>query len=348
MATFTSVPQTNSSQFKHYDPTLLKRTKSKAKAKDTGHTLCRDHTEEAYNNLGLPPQDTKGDLYAVPQQTLQSQAMGPIKEMNLAICDLLGAGDGKSTYDIASSGRQYQFGCELPGEGGMVYATRVATSDSATNGLPDESSQDFHLIDTVKEHDSAAHAQPCNKASDYQENNYDLTAGNERDHVSQRGDPDAAIEHAFSGHVGTVQEGSLAEDRTFFGTIGVTNGPFVPRERSRHSSVIAATTITPAATTDVILEPEPEDAHPAKWQRLAERQAQSPMLEPASTPKSPSLPNLSGQASCSIPSPRAAGRKDDGATNLVLSPSDLRDEEDGHNAHAQGMNDELLHFKRYR
>jgi hypothetical protein len=53
MATFTSVPQSTSSQFKHYDPTLLKRTKSKAKAKVTGHTTRRDHTEEATYNLGL-------------------------------------------------------------------------------------------------------------------------------------------------------------------------------------------------------------------------------------------------------------------------------------------------------
>ncbi|KAF2850641.1 hypothetical protein T440DRAFT_80632 [Plenodomus tracheiphilus IPT5] len=85
--------------------------------------------------------DTEGDLHAVPQQTLQSQAMGPVKEMDSAICDLLGAGHGKSMYDIASGDRHYQFGCELLDEGGMGYATRVATSDSATNGLLDRSSQ---------------------------------------------------------------------------------------------------------------------------------------------------------------------------------------------------------------
>jgi hypothetical protein len=53
MASFTLVPKTTSSQFKHYDPTLLKRTKSKVKAKVTGHTARRDHTEEATYNLGL-------------------------------------------------------------------------------------------------------------------------------------------------------------------------------------------------------------------------------------------------------------------------------------------------------
>ena len=53
MATFTSVPQTTSSQFKHYDPTLLKRTNSKAKAKVTEHTTRRDYIEEATYSLGL-------------------------------------------------------------------------------------------------------------------------------------------------------------------------------------------------------------------------------------------------------------------------------------------------------
>jgi hypothetical protein len=53
MATFTSVPQATSSQFKHYDPTLLKRIKSKAKAKVTGHTTCKDHIEAATYSLGF-------------------------------------------------------------------------------------------------------------------------------------------------------------------------------------------------------------------------------------------------------------------------------------------------------
>jgi hypothetical protein len=53
MATFTSVPQTTSSQFEHYDPTLLKRTKSKAKAKVTVNTTRRDHTEGVTYSLGL-------------------------------------------------------------------------------------------------------------------------------------------------------------------------------------------------------------------------------------------------------------------------------------------------------
>jgi hypothetical protein len=53
MATFTSVPQTTSSQFKHYDPMLLKRTKSKTKAKGTVNTTRKDNTEGATYNLGL-------------------------------------------------------------------------------------------------------------------------------------------------------------------------------------------------------------------------------------------------------------------------------------------------------
>ncbi|KAF1359034.1 hypothetical protein EJ07DRAFT_156398 [Lizonia empirigonia] len=194
---------------------------------------------------------------------------------------------------------------------------------------------------------------PSNKAFDHQENNYDLTTGNEGSHVSQRGDPDAAVKQAFSvgdvesschgeyrritqySHVDAVQEGSPAGEGTFFGTIGVINRPSATHERLRRSSA-----------TDVILEPESEDTHPAKRKRLAERQAQSPMFEPASTPKSVSPLNLSGQASPSIPSPRAAGCKDDGATNLILPANNLRDEEDDHDAHFQGTTDELLQSRR--
>jgi hypothetical protein len=47
MATFTSAPRATLSQFRHYDPTSLKPTKAKAKAKATGHT------EGATYNLGL-------------------------------------------------------------------------------------------------------------------------------------------------------------------------------------------------------------------------------------------------------------------------------------------------------
>ncbi|KAF1364064.1 hypothetical protein EJ07DRAFT_152116 [Lizonia empirigonia] len=329
MATFTSVPPITLSKFRYYDPSSLKGTKSKVKTKVTESTLCRDHTEATYS-LGLPHQDTEGDLHAVSQQTLQFQAMGPVEETESVICDPLGADHGKSMYDIASGDRHHLFGCELLDEGGMGYATRAATSDSATNWLLDGSIQDFHLIDTVEEDDSAAPVQPSNKASDHKENDYDLTAGNEGDH----------------GHVDAVQEGSPVEDGAFFGTIGLINRPFATRKRSRHSPFVGATTISPVAATDIIVEPELKDAHPAKRHRLAERQAQSTMLEPVSTPKSMSLLNLSGQAYPSTPSPRAAGRRYDGATDQVLPASDLRDEENGLDAHVQGTINELLHSRR--
>ncbi|KAF1936688.1 hypothetical protein EJ02DRAFT_459337 [Clathrospora elynae] len=83
MATFTSVPQATSFQFRQYDPTLLKRTKSKAKAKVTGHTLCRDGTEGPTYNLGLLHQDTEGDLHAVP--------IADVEEMDFAMCGPFGA-----------------------------------------------------------------------------------------------------------------------------------------------------------------------------------------------------------------------------------------------------------------
>ena len=53
MATFTSVPQNTSSEFRHYDPTLLKRTQSKPKAKKTEKNGCRNDGEVAIQSLGL-------------------------------------------------------------------------------------------------------------------------------------------------------------------------------------------------------------------------------------------------------------------------------------------------------
>jgi hypothetical protein len=104
--------------------------------------------------------------------------------------------------------------------------------------------------------------------------------------------------------------------------------------------------------SDVISDLETEDTHSAKRQRLAERQAQSPILEPASTSDSTSLLNLSGQASRSkasdgpISGRLGASHKGDGAVSLVLPPSDLRDGEYEHDAHVQGTADELLQSRR--
>ena len=104
--------------------------------------------------------------------------------------------------------------------------------------------------------------------------------------------------------------------------------------------------------SDVIPDLETEDTYPAKRQRLAERQTQSPILEPASTPKSTSLLNPSGQASRPRPSERpisdrlGASHKGDGAVSLVLSPSDVRDGEHEHDAHVQGTVDKLQQSRR--
>jgi hypothetical protein len=104
--------------------------------------------------------------------------------------------------------------------------------------------------------------------------------------------------------------------------------------------------------SDVIPDLETEDTHLAKRQRLAERQTQSPILEPASTPKSTSLLNPSGQASRSRPSDGpisdrlGASHKGDGAVSLVLPLIDLRDREHDYDAHVQGTVDELLQSRR--
>jgi hypothetical protein len=51
---------------------------------------------------------------------------------------------------------------------------------------------------TAEDHHSATHFQPSNRASDYQEEGYYPIAAHEGDHVRQRGDVGAAVEHAFS------------------------------------------------------------------------------------------------------------------------------------------------------
>jgi hypothetical protein len=104
--------------------------------------------------------------------------------------------------------------------------------------------------------------------------------------------------------------------------------------------------------SDVIPDLETEDTCPAKRQRLAERQAQSPILESASTPKSTSLLNPSGQGSRPRPSDGpisdrlGASHKGDGAVSLVLSLSDLRDGEHEHDAHVHRTVDKLLQSRR--
>jgi hypothetical protein len=94
-----------------------------------------------------------------------------------------------------------------------------------------------------------------------------------------------------------------------------------------------------------ILDLEREDPYLAKRQRLAERQAQSPILEPASTPNSTPLLDLSAGDGL-IPSPLGAGREGDGAMSLVLALTDLRDVEDGDGACVQGPFKELLQARR--
>jgi hypothetical protein len=67
IASFTLVPQASSFQFRQYNPALLKRTKSEAKAKDTGHTLRRDGAEGPTYNLGLLHQ---GIIYSSAMQAI--------------------------------------------------------------------------------------------------------------------------------------------------------------------------------------------------------------------------------------------------------------------------------------
>jgi hypothetical protein len=143
-------------------------------------------------------------------------------------------------------------------------------------------------------------------------------------------------------HVDTVKERSPAEDETFFSIVDVTNGLSTIRKRSLQSSSVDATTTPLAAVPNLTPDLEREVPYPAKRQRLAKQQVKSRIFEPASTPKSPPLLDLSGQASRPsasdgpIPGPLGAGRKGSGAMHLVLPLTDLRNVEDSDGAYVQG------------
>ncbi|KNG46628.1 hypothetical protein TW65_06675 [Stemphylium lycopersici] len=325
MATFTSIPQTTSSQFRHYDPTSLKQS--------------------------------EGDLPAVPRQPPQVQKTGHIEDvedMDSGMCDLFGAGHGKSIHEFASGDGHHQLRLELRDEGEKDHAT----TDLALEELFDRSSRDFHPIGesgATEEHRSATNFQRSNGASDYSDKSHHPTTTNEGDHAKQRGDLAAAVGNAFSveGIEGPYHKGSLAEDETFSGIASVINGPSTTPKRSHQSLAIDTTTTIQEVLPNVISDLEPENSHPAKRRRMAERQAQSPILEPTYTPKSTVMLDLSDQASRPstsdgpIPGSQAAGRKDDGTISLALSPTDLRDVEDGDGAYVQGAVEEVLQARGY-
>jgi hypothetical protein len=141
---------------------------------------------------------------------------------------------------------------------------------------------------------------------------------------------------------------SSAEDETCFSLNRVTAGLSVTRKRSRQLSAVNASTTSPAGVLIVTPDSEPEDPYPAKRQRLAEQQAQSPILEPTPTPESSSLLDLGGQASRSrvsdspISGSLGATHEGDGDISQVLPLADLRDKEDDSDAYVQGTLGELL------
>ncbi|KAG9186466.1 hypothetical protein G6011_09574 [Alternaria panax] len=354
MATFTSVPQATSFQFKHYEPTSLKRTQSKPKAKTTGHTHRRDRGEVVTPSLGLLYQESEGDLPAVHRQTLQVQTTGRVEDvehLDSGMYDLFGAGHGTCTFEFTTGDSNHQFRHEVCDEGEKDHATL----DLALNKSFNESN--FHPIgesDATRDHHSATTFQRGNGNPDHQDKSYDLTTANGRDHAKQCSDIDAAVGYAFSveDFEGTYHERPLAEDETLFGVASVMNGPSTTRKHSHQSSVVDATTTILEAVPNVISDLEPENPHPVKRRRTAERQARSPIIEPTHTPKPMPLLDPSDEASRpsisggTIPGPLGADRKEDGTTSLTLPPTDLRDVEDGDGACVQGAVEELLQARR--
>ncbi|KAH5707481.1 hypothetical protein HBI81_250790 [Parastagonospora nodorum] len=266
--------------------------------------------------------------------------------------DLFGAGHGTSTFEFATGDGHQQLRRELRDEGEKDHATLNLALNESING----SSRDFHPIgesDETKEHHSATKLQRGNGTSDYQDESYYPTTAYGGDHAKQGGDLDAAVGFAFSVEdiESPYNKGSLAEDETFFGIASVINGPST-RKRSHQSLVIDATTTALEAVPNNTSDLEPENPHPAKRRRTAERQPQSPIIEPTHTPKPMPLLDPSDEASRpstsngTIPGPLGADRKEDGTTSRTLPPTDLRDVEDGDGACVQGAVEELLQARR--
>ncbi|CAN9172386.1 unnamed protein product [Alternaria alternata] len=152
--------------------------------------------------------------------------------------------------------------------------------------------------------------------------------------------------------VDTVKVGPLVEDETFFGVASVTEGPPTTQKRSHQSSIADAATTILEAVPDIVSHPEPENLHSMKRRRMAERQAQSLVIESTYTPKPAPLLDPSHQTSRlgtgngPILSPPGADHREHGTISLALSSTNHYDVEDGNGAYVQGAVEEQSQARR--
>jgi hypothetical protein len=142
------------------------------------------------------------------------------------------------------------------------------------------------------------------------------------------------------------------EDETFFGVANVTEGPPTTQKRSHQSSIADAATTILEAVPDIVSHPEPENLHSVKRRRMAERQAQSLVIESTRTPKPAPLLDPSHQTSRlstgngPILSPPVADHGDHDTISLALSSTNHYDVEDGHGAYVQRAVEEQSQARR--
>ncbi|KAF9692714.1 hypothetical protein EKO04_009147 [Ascochyta lentis] len=183
-----------------------------------------------------------------------------------------------------------QFSGKLLDEERPHHPARVAEGDLAIVGPLSGISREFPLVvedDAAEGHNSATDVEPGNVASDYQEDNYRTSSGNEEYVAVQHSHPDTDEVRALSmEETESLRSNSpLAEDRSLFGGVDVTNRPSITRKRTRPDVL----NVTP--------EPELGDLRPTKRRRPVERLAEHLKRNPVPTPKLTPLSTPSGGVS---------------------------------------------------
>ncbi|EMD66433.1 hypothetical protein COCSADRAFT_179707 [Bipolaris sorokiniana ND90Pr] len=355
MAAFTSVPQNTSSEFRHYDPTLLKRTKSKPKAKKAEQNIYRNHGEVATQPLGLLLQESESNLPTVPLQIPQVQTTGHMEDvegMNSEKCDLLGMNYRTDTHDFAKGDSHYQLRRELCDEGVMDHVTLGLALNKSFDG----GGRDLHLITetgATDNHQNVTEFRLSNGSPNSQDKSQYLATTNGRDSAIQHRDLHTAVEYAFSiEDIEHTYHGPSVEDDTFSGVASVVNGSSNSQKRSHQSSVVDETISILEAVPNTVSDPELDRRRPSKRRRMAEREAQSPTIERTYMPKRTPLPHPYAKSSrlgtreSSILSSSNSGHEEYYTTSLAQPTTDFYGAEHRDGTYIQRSFEERLQARR--
>ncbi|KAJ6280879.1 hypothetical protein J3E71DRAFT_362284 [Bipolaris maydis] len=356
MATFTSLPQKTSSEFRHYDPTLLKRTQSKPKAKKTEQDAYKNHGEVATQPLRLLLQESERNLPTVPQQTLHVQTTGHVEDVesiDSEKCDLFGVDHRTGTHEFAMGDSHYQLRRELCDERVVDHATLSLGLNDSFDGC----GQDLHSItesEATGNHHNATKFQLNNGSPNSQGKTQYPTTANGRDHAKQRGDLHTAVEYAFSiDNIESTYHGPSVEEDTFSGVASVVNESSSSQKRSHQSSVVDETISILEAVPNAVSDPELDRRRPSKRRRIDEREAQSPTIERTYMPKPTPLPHPYAKSSrlgtreSSILSSSNSGHEEYCTTSLAQPTTDFYGAEHRDGTYIQRLVEERLQARRF-